>query len=308
MQGFKKSATIKLLNGDIILIEDTIGRGGTADTYKVLNITKKKYQCAKHLYGGIYTTDSNKYYEKFKILARYEAPHPAFVWCEDFGISDYDEETESFIYVMELLEGYKSAVSLICDPEMLRLMDRIKMCTVLAEASRAAIENGLIFGDWSGNNIMWKSMPNGEISVRIIDCDSMSVPGFPLGLGGTGKYRAPEVMKGAEQSQQSDIYSLAVLSFRLFCQRHPLDGKRTRSEPETPETIMKYYANEPIFIFDGDTNAPSRLVTARFNALPRPLQIYFRYMFSNDSLQGRADRYDYDKFLIIMKKSLEEID
>ena len=307
MQGFKKGATIKLLNGDIITIVAPIGSGGTADTYKVLNVNKKKFQCAKHLYGGIYTTDSEKYYEKCTVLAKYKPPHPAFVWFEDFGISSYNKETKSFIYVMELLEGYKNAVSLIRDPEQLKLKERIKICTILAEASKSAIGKGLIYGDWSGNNVMWKKLPNGDISVRIIDCDPMSVQGFPLGLGGTGKYRSPEVMLGAEQSQQSDIFSLAVLSFRLFCSRHPLDGKKTRSEPETPETIMKYYAKQPIFIFDGDTNAPSRLVTARFNALPRPLQVYFSYMFSNGSLHGRADRFDYDKFLIVMKKSLDLI-
>lgn len=307
MQGFQKGATIKLLNNDVIVIVDTIGSGGTADTYKVLNTTKNTYQCAKHLYGGLYTVDSEKYYKKCTIMFKYESPHPAFVWCKDFGISTYYEETKSFIYVMELLNGYQSVATIIRNPEIMKIRDRIKICTVLAEASKDAIQKGLIYGDWSANNVMWKMKPDGEIAVRVIDCDPMSIQGFPLGLGGTGKYRSPEVMKGADQSQQSDIFSLGVLTFRLFCGRHPLDGFRTRSEPETYESIIKYYADEPIFIFDGEENAPSRLVRKRFNSLPRPLQIYYRYIFSNDSLHGRADRFDYDKFLLILNKSLEEL-
>ncbi len=308
MSGFKKGDTIKLRNGDVIVIDRPIGNGGTADTYKVFNATKKIFQCAKHLYAGRYATDPEKYYQKCNILYNnWHSPHPAFVWCADRGMTEYYGNTKSFLYVMEYLDGYNGCKDIIRDTEILKLKDRIGMCKTLAEAAKAAVDQKLIFGDWSANNVMWKRMSNGSICTRIIDTDPISIPGSPLGMGGTGKYRAPEVMLGAAQSQQSDIFSLAVLTFRLFCGRHPLDGKRTRNEPETEETIMKYYAKEPIFIFDGDTNAPSRLVEARFHSLPRPLQHYYKYIFSNASLHGRQDRMDYDDFLKILEMSSKSV-
>lgn len=308
MAGFNKGDTIKLRNGDVVVFDKKFGNGGTADVYRVLNATKKKYQCAKHLYGGRYASEPEKYYEKCNVLYyKWHSPHPAFVWCEDKGISDYDKKTKSFVYVMELLENYDGVKTIIRDPEILKIKDRIEICRTLAEAAKAAVDQNLIFGDWSANNVMWKREKNGNISIRIIDTDPTSIPGAPLGMGGTGKYRAPEVMLGEPQSQQSDIYSLTVLTFRLFCGRHPLDGKRTRSEPETEETIMKYYAKEPIFIFDGDVNAPSRLVATRFYSLPMPLQKYYSYIFSNGSLHGRIDRMGYDDFLKILDLSLKSL-
>ena len=51
MQGFQKGATIKLLNGDIIVVVDTIGSGGTADTYRVLNTTKNMILLIPLLFG-----------------------------------------------------------------------------------------------------------------------------------------------------------------------------------------------------------------------------------------------------------------
>ena len=299
---------MRLLNGDVIVFDKPIGNGGTADTYRVFNYTKKKMQCAKHLYGRRYASDSEKYYKKCELLFnRWHSPHPSFVWCEDRGISAYDAVTKSFVYVMEFLENYESVSSIIRDPEIVKIRERIGICRTLAEAAKAAVGNNLIFGDWSANNVMWKRTADGRLSVRIIDTDPISIPGAPLGMGGTGKYRSPEVMLGAPQTQQSDVYSLAVLTFRLFCGRHPLDGQRTRSEPETEESVMKYYAREPIFIFDGVLNAPSRLVETRFRSLPSPLQYYYQYIFSNASLHGRQDRMGYDDFLKILDLTLQSI-
>ena len=307
MPGFPKGSSMSLINGERIVIDQMIGNGGTADIYRVLNFDRKCFECAKHLYHR-YSADPRMYYEKYKILSRIPAPHPAFVWGRPDAMTGFDEATRSFVFVMELLDSsYKKVARIVKDPEMFRLRERLEICLVLAEAASAVTAQGLVFGDWSSNNVMWRTEKDGSISVRIIDSDGMSLPGYPLGLGGTGFYRSPEVMAGAEQTAQSDIHSLAVLTFRLFCGRHPLDGKRTGSVGLDEKAIMKYYCEEPIFIFDGDENAPSTLVKTRFRSLPEVLQLYYRLIFSNACLHGREDRPDADTLKAVLLKAKEEI-
>ena len=306
MSGFPKGTVVDLINNEKIVILEMIGSGGTADIYKVYNLQRKCYQCAKHLYGN-YSAEPKKYYDKLRILSKMSKPHDLFVWSYPDACSRFDEKSRSFLFVMELLEGYKDLRSIMKNPDILPLKTRIRICLKLAEAADAAIEHSLIYGDWQSKNVMWKKMPSGEISLKIIDTDGMSLPGHHLGLQGTGKYRAPEILAGGSQTEQSDIHALATVAFRLLCGRHPLDGRLTRSETETPASIMKYYCHKPLFIFDGYENEPSELVKERFSRLPRILQLLYRQYFSNRCLMGREDRPDYSVFKIAHEQAIKVI-
>ncbi len=306
MPGFSKGTVIRLLNGERICIMDRIGSGATADIYKVFNMDRKCYQCAKHLYGE-YSNDPEKYYEKLRVFIKMNRPHELFVWGYPEACSAFDKKTKSFVYVMELLEGFDDLRGIIRNPEMLSLKSRIQICLNLAEAAKSAQDRRLVYGDWQPKNILWKKNTSGEISLRIIDTDGMSFQGHQLGLAGTGKYRAPEVMAGGAQTLQSDIHSLATLAFRLLCGRHPLDGKLTRSEVESPVNIMKYYCKQPLFIFDGSENQPSELVRKRFGSLPRILQLLYRKYFSRGCLLGREERPDYSVFRNAHEQAMKQI-
>lgn len=307
MQGFSKGDTMSLINGERIVIDQKIDSGGTADIYRVLNVDKRCFQCGKHLYFK-YSADPKKYYDKLKILSQTASPHPAFVWSWPNAVTKFDHVNNSFFFVMELLDSsYKNVIPIIKDPDLLTLRQRIDLCLILADAAKAIEDTDLVFGDWSSKNVMWKENQDKSISIRIIDCDGMSLPGYPLGLGGTGKYRSPEVLAGAVQTAQSDIHSLAVLTFRLLCRTHPLDGKRTRSEMETEDNLIKYYSKEPIFIFDGFENEADMMTKKRFSALPRILQLYYKQMFSNSCLHGREDRPNAGMLKAVLLKAKQEL-
>ncbi|MGH9468094.1 MAG: protein kinase domain-containing protein [Terriglobales bacterium] len=117
---------------------------------------------------------------------------------------------------------------------------------------------GLCYRDISFGNVFFDPA-SGEI--LICDNDNVTVDGDPAtGILGTPRFMAPEiVLRRAVPSIQTDLYSLAVLLFYLFCMHHPLEGKR-ESEIHSLDlaAMTRLFGSAPLFIFDPNdpSNAP----------------------------------------------------
>ena len=119
----------------------------------------------------------------------------------------------------------------------------------LANSYRALHLSGLCYRDISDGNLMFDPVA-GEI--LICDNDNVGVNRQSRSqVWGTMEYMAPEIIRGeADPSTETDLHSLAVLLFNLWCWHHPFHG---RMEYELRvwdiPAKRKVYGN-PIFIFD----------------------------------------------------------
>ena len=292
MAHFKPGSCVRI-GGEQILVDTLLGSGGQADVYRVLNLDRKCYQAMKHLYG-IYVDDRPTFYRKVRVLAdhRDESIHPDLVWPE--AVSELDEATQSFCYLMELLPPeYKSVAVIMREPDRFPLDQRLRLCIKLAEIFDTMHKYKYIYTDISAGNLFYRIDRDGGIHLKVIDCDNISLEEKSLGLKGTGLFRAPEILtERSLPTIQSDLHALAVAVFRMLVGCHPLDGRRTRSAAFTPENIVKYFGEEPEYIFSGSSGNPpcSPEFRARFVQLGEALQVYFQLMFSPGRLAGTGIR------------------
>lgn len=102
---------------------------------------------------------------------------------------------------------------------------RVAVAYRVARAVRWLHGSGLCHSDLSDKNI--KADPQ-NAETCIIDCDGLVVPGFaPAQVYGTPRYMAPEIEAGSSiPSIDTDKHSLAVLFYKIFLLRHPLEGPK----------------------------------------------------------------------------------
>jgi len=109
---------------------------------------------------------------------------------------------------------------------------------------------GLCYKDISLGNLFLEPASG---RVLICDNDNVDVDGRDLGsVLGTPGFMAPEILLGqARPGASSDLFSLAVLIFRLLTRHDPLKGQlelaiRCLDEPAR----RRLYGEDPVFIFD----------------------------------------------------------
>ncbi len=278
------------IDGEPYQVRRPIGAGNIADVYLVRNVKTGKLFAMKHLYHD-YATDPKRYYGKLKLITTHSNPHPAFVWPSALG--EYDSGSNSFCYLMPLVpDGYRPLSYAIVNPDALTREQKLEICRHLAEAFSRLQKIKWVYGDCSANNFLYRIDKNGKPQIKILDCDTITQEGYSFGLSGTGRYRAPEVMLGKPLSLQSDAHALAAVLFHLLIGCNALDGSYSSPKGMTEEDILRYYGKKPIFIFDqsGKNKPLYPHLYDRFAELPDALQAYFRVMFSQTRLTGKAPR------------------
>jgi DNA-binding helix-hairpin-helix protein with protein kinase domain len=188
---------------------------------------------------------------------RATAPNDAFLWPiallrptpESAGLIRSREP--GFGYLMDLRPaGYVGAHEHVGGHLAISLRNVLRAGFFLADAFHALHLRGLCYKDISLGNLFLEPS-----SGRILICDNDNVdvdgqdPGSVLGTPG---FMAPEVLLGqARPGANSDLFSLAVLLFRLLTRHDPLRGQlelviRCLDEPAR----RRLYGEDPVFIFD----------------------------------------------------------
>jgi len=156
-----------------------------------------------------------------------------------------------FGYLMPLRPaGYVAAVEHYAGRIDFSLGLALRAAFHLAEAFHALHSKGLCYKDISLGNLF---LEPGSGRILICDNDNVDVDGRDLGsVLGTPGFMAPEIlMSQARPGVNSDLYSLAVLIFRLLTRHDPLKGQlelaiRCLDEPAR----RRLYGEDPLFIFD----------------------------------------------------------
>jgi DNA-binding helix-hairpin-helix protein with protein kinase domain len=193
---------------------------------------------------------------------------------------------ESFGYLMPLRPAsYVGASEHAAGRLAIGLRQVLRACFFLADAFHALHLAGLCYKDVSLGNLF---LEPGSGRILICDNDNVAVDGSGLGaVLGTPGFMAPEVLLGqARPGADSDLFSLAVLLFRLLTRHDPLRGQmelaiRCLDEPAR----RRLYGEDPVFIFDpvDDRNRPDPIEHAAalitWPIYPRPLQALFEQTF-----------------------------
>jgi eukaryotic-like serine/threonine-protein kinase len=148
--------------------------------------------------------------------------HPNIVAVLDAGV-----EPRDFI-VLEFVEGV-DAGSVVQGRERLTAGEAVHVVAQVCEALAHAHERGVVHQDMSPANIL---IGRPELVAKLADFGLASgaldaAAGRGANVMGTPGYVAPEVLRGADPSPRSDLYSLAMVAYRLLTRVRPGDPDAT---------------------------------------------------------------------------------
>ncbi|MEW6732712.1 MAG: two-component regulator propeller domain-containing protein [Acidobacteriota bacterium] len=225
------SALAEVLPGTILdgkyRLDEKIGAGGFGAVYRGSHLTLKR-EVAVKVFRPMPGNDSAEGLERFQqeAVSACRINHPNAVAVLDSGVAN-----EGIAYlVMELLHGHaltselsrKKALSVRRCGQIL-----LPICSVLTKAHAA----GIVHRDIKPENIFLHQSPEGEV-VKVVDFGiaklmdvraSVNLKNLtPAGrLIGTPTYMAPERFDGEHYDGRSDVYSLGVMLYEMFCGRPP---------------------------------------------------------------------------------------
>jgi DNA-binding helix-hairpin-helix protein with protein kinase domain len=219
--------------------------------------------------------------------------NPAFVWPIDMVSCP---GREGFGYVMPRMEGrYITCFQMLSAAEPPDFQIKIRIGINLVDAFASLHADGLCYRDISFGNLY---VDPGTGDVAIIDNDNVGTNGGESLIKGTPQFMAPEVMLDqAPPSTESDLYSLALFLFYLFCHGHPLDGvavERSYNSDERErlsdyELLLKHFGRAPVFIFDpadpSNRPVPDHPVNNWWHVYPR----FFQELFITSFTTGLRD-------------------
>lgn len=155
-------------------------------------------------------------------------------------------------------------------------LTHLKVCVLLARATRRLHSAGLAHSDLSYKNVLVNPSRGGAC---VIDLDGLVVPGkYPPDVVGTPDFIAPEVVKTTHLSKddpkrclprrETDQHALAVLIYMYLLYRHPLRGGKVHDmqDEQRDESLMM---GENALFVEHPTDASNRIRTK--NARPTEL-------------------------------------
>ncbi len=143
---------------------------------------------------------------------------------------------------------------------------------------------GLCHSDLSPKNFMI-NIKTGQTT--LIDCDGLVVPGIqPPSVLGTKGCMAPEIVMGkATPTIDTDKHALAVLIYRIFLFRNPLEGPKVNTlDPEKDEELS--YGSRALYI-EHPTDRSNRPKNFPFTA--EMLTPFVRKLFQQTFVDGLHD-------------------
>ena len=213
------------------------------------------------------------------------APNGDFLWPLAL-LEPQDAQLRGFGYLMALRpEGFVGAHLHAGGALEISLQNVLKACFRLAEGFHQLHLKGLCYKDISLGNLF---LEPGSGRILICDNDNVDIDGRGQGsVLGTPGFMAPEVLLGqARPGAASDLFSLAVLLFRLLTRHDPFRGARELAIRCLDEPARRrLYGEEALFIFD-PTDAGNRPDPSEHSAAlitwpiyPRSLQQLFEQSF-----------------------------
>src|SRR2546428_13757212 len=196
------------------------------------------------------------------------------------AIFDFGETPDGLIYLaMEFIEG-EPLTDVIEREGALPLPRATPIFLQTADALQAAHDLGIVHRDLKPDNIMVSSRRSGGAMVEVVDFGiAKAVGGDQAGqkvtktglVLGTPEFMSPEQLSGDAVDGRSDLYSLALVLFRMLTGKVPFEATSVQ------ETMIKRLTDEPTKLAEArpDLSFPAGLQPVLDTALARtPLERY----------------------------------
>ena len=188
------------------------------------------------------------------------------------AVYDFGETEDGTIYLaMEFVEG-RTLSAVLKENGSLPLPRAVGLLKQCADGLQAAHDLGIVHRDLKPDNIMIVS-PKGREVVKVVDFGiakaGTAEPGQQVtktGLVvGTPEYMSPEQLSGDKVDGRSDIYSLALVFYRMITDTLPFVADTAQ------ETMIKRLTDEPIPLAQArpDASFPPALQAVMDKALAR---------------------------------------
>ncbi|MGL4987530.1 MAG: protein kinase domain-containing protein [Treponemataceae bacterium] len=290
--------------------------------------------------GLVCMTDNPKYvlkfilYDKVSLISKKENPQAFNYYKLQFeAITLFPLErlfhiatpvsllTEYAGYVMQFMEDMIPVEELMKKPETYPLTGghrhRLEILSKLASNLAYLHAIGLVYCDISHTNIfITKDMKHKNQNVWFIDADNLFIPRKDEGKKvRTERYAAPELLKNEKIicSQNTDLYSFAILAFDCLCAIHPFAGdaienRRLNREDAWDKSSSKVANSDIDPLYSGnfawiddikDTSNRTSKGFPREFFLTEELSILFNQMFSvgKDNPQSRPTAFFWEQSL-----------
>jgi len=190
------------------------------------------------------------------------------------AIYDFGETPDGLIYLaMEFIEG-EPLTDLLEREGALPLARAASIFLQTADALQAAHDLGIVHRDLKPDNIMLTRRKGGGDTVKVVDFGiAKAVGGDEAGqkvtktglVVGTPEFMSPEQLSGDTLDGRSDLYSLALVFYRM------LSGKLPFEATTVQETMIKRLTDEPTKLAEArpDLSFPAGLQPVLDTALAR---------------------------------------
>lgn len=281
--------TIKLNNKISAKIIKKLGEGGQGQVY-IVDINNKKYAMKLLVdFNGKFIKKTDKIARNIETLINMESPHDAFIW--PLFSFEYNGQ---YGYIMNIIPSYMKELSLWlnADPSF-----RINSTKTLIDASLNIIDafnslrlKGYSYQDLNAGNVFVDTYTG---DVKICDCDNICPTNQNYGVYGKKGFQAPEVILGKAPDLYSDIFSLAMILYYIWCKDNPFDGQITsKYSLINDEVEMQLYGRNPIFCWSplDESNRPDEYSQQGSTYLYPELPVYIQEAFTKTFTDGIKDR------------------
>ena len=189
------------------------------------------------------------------------------------AIYDFGETPDGLIYLaMEFVEG-EPLTDLLARERTLPLGRAAGIFLQVADALQAAHDLSIVHRDLKPDNIMLARARDGSDVVKVVDFgiakavggdDSQKVTKTGLVVG-TPEFMSPEQLSGDPLDGRSDVYSLALVLFKMVTGKLPFEGTTVQ------DTMVKRLTDDPASLADTrpDLRFPPGLQACLDSALAR---------------------------------------
>lgn len=278
-QGFK----VKTIDGKSVTVQKLLGSGGQGDVYLV---DYDGSPMALKWYKSTAINDPKAFYDNLVVNKEHGAPSAEFLWPVD--VTEKLDGTFGYIMALKPDGFYEVSDFMLTNVRFKSYKTVIDACLRIVNAYRALHNDGYSYQDLNDGNF-FINPKNGK--VLICDNDNVAPDKTETGIIGKPRYMAPEiVMKKNMPNALSDMFSMSVILFILFCMTHPLEGKRSLEPCLSPALQEKLYGSEALFIMDPDdkSNSAHPIIHKNVNivwpCLPKYMQELFLKAFSQKAL------------------------
>lgn len=249
-------------------IQKKLGEGGMGQVYLAEHV-KMGRRCAVKIMSPAMMKDPDAI-SRFNREAANASRigHPNVCAIHDFG-----ETPDGLIYLaMEFIEG-RSLNAILEESGTLPLARAASMITQCADALQVAHDLGIVHRDLKPDNIMVITQ-RGKDTVKVVDFGIAKAVGAEGGsqkvtktgfVVGTPEYMSPEQLSGDPVDGRSDLYSLALVFYRMLTGGTPFPAESQQ------ETMIKRLTDDPLPLAQArpDIRFPGQLQPVMDRALAR---------------------------------------